>query len=407
MKKLLLFSFIMLLIAASCSNNSHNSSEVMLKNQSDFNLTDQYVEIDLDKLGITEKSDNMKFFVMVDGIEVPSQKIGEKKIGLITDFKAKEEKTAIIEFGQNVKTKKYKDRAYTELAMKVGANEKDGYYSGGKFETFDSLRIPDGHIDHNALFKYEGLGLESDKVAYRMYIDWRNRIDIFGKKTNDIVLPRVGRDDLESENESYHEMNDWGMDIFKVGNTLGIGTYGMYTDDGFVSVETRDSVIVQIIENGPLKATAMIDYYGWKVNDKIYDLNAKLSSFAGSRLIEVDLDVTNNPKSLITGLAKHENTELTKSDIANGWNYIGLYGMQTLNDDDLGIALFYNTNSLVEQTEDDGNYIVELKPNNGKVKYYFAAAWEKEPNGIKSKSEFDKYLNNVVELLNNPIILEY
>jgi len=407
MKKLLLSSFIMLLVAVSCSNNNQDSTKIILKNQSDLSLTDQYVEIDLDKLGITEKSANLKFLVKVNGEEVPSQKIGESRLAIITDFNSNEERTATIEYGQNIKVKKYKDRVYTEIAMKVGANENDGYYSGGKFQTFDSLRIPDGHTDHNALFKYEGLGLESDKVAYRMYIDWRNRIDIFGKKTNEIVLPEVGRDDLESANEAYHEMNDWGMDIFKVGSTLGIGTYGMYTDDGFVSVESRDSVIVQIIENGPLKATAMVDYYGWKVKDKIYDLNAKLSSFAGSRLIEVDLNLTNNPKSLITGLAKHENTKFTKSDIANVWNYIGLYGMQTLNDDDLGIALFYNTNSLVEQTEDDGNYIVELKPNNGKVKYYFAAAWEKEPNGIKSKSEFDKYLNNVVELLNNPIILEY
>lgn len=408
MKKTIMMLIVVSLLSGSClSKNNENSLEVTLKNQTDIELVDQYVELDLNKTNIEGLAGKVNFIVRIGDKEIPSQKSGENKIGFVTDFSPNEEKIVLVEYGQNVKPQDYTNRAYAEIAMKVDAEYKDGQYTGGRFQTFDYIKIPEGHTDHNALFKYEGLGLESDKVAYRMYIDWRNRIDIFGKKTTDMILYKVGLNDLESENEKYHEMNDWGMDIFKVGSTLGIGTYAMYTDDGFVSVETRDSVIVEIIENGPVKATAQINYYGWKVNDETYDLTAKLSSLAGSRLIETELEITNNPKSLITGIAKYENTQFIKSDMANGWNYIGLYGKQALSGDDLGIAVLYNTNSLIEQTEDEENYIVELQPDNGKVKYYFCAAWHQEPDGIKSKEEFYQYLNKVVKSLNNPITLKY
>jgi len=76
--------------------------------------------------------------------------------------------------------------------MKVDYDFKNGKYLGGRFQNFSRVRIPDDHTDHNALFKYEGPGWESDKVGYRLYIDWRNRIDIFGKQTNDLVLSNVG-----------------------------------------------------------------------------------------------------------------------------------------------------------------------------------------------------------------------
>ena len=32
--------------------------------------------------------------------------------------------------------------------------------------------------------------------------------------------------------------------------------------------------------------------------------------------------------------------------------------------------------------------ILVLKPDQNKVTYYFSAAWEQEPNGIKTKEEF-------------------
>jgi len=64
---------------------------------------------------------------------------------------------------------------------------------GGKQVT--SILMPEGFKRGDKIVAYEGPGWESDKVAYRIYLDGRNALDIFGKKTPDLVLSKVGRGD--------------------------------------------------------------------------------------------------------------------------------------------------------------------------------------------------------------------
>ncbi|KUG25767.1 hypothetical protein ASZ90_004407 [hydrocarbon metagenome] len=44
-----------------------------------------------------------------------------------------------------------------------------------------------------------------------------------------------------------------------------------------------------------------------------------------------------------------------------------------------------------------------LKPIDGKLNYYFAAAWEQELEGIKTYEEFINYLEETLIILNQPL----
>jgi len=279
---------------------------------------------------------------------------------------------------------------------------------GDKFDNVTHLKVPAIHTDHDALFKYEGPGWESEKVGYRFYLDWRNATDIFGKKKDQLILDQVGTNDTVAKDDSYHSMQNWGMDIFKVGSSLGIGSIGIWANDKVNMVSKTDSVVCSIPYTGPIEAEVNTKYYGWQVGDSKYDLNSSFSISAGSRLTKCELEVSKNAENVVTGLAKYEGTELMKSDYKIGWNYLALYGNQTLvNDNDkLGIVVFYKTDELIELFEDQLSHIVKLKPNNGNVTYYFAAAWEQEENGIRNIDEFKKYLDETVQTLNNPVIVE-
>jgi hypothetical protein len=270
------------------------------------------------------------------------------------------------------------------------------------------LKVPAIHTDHDALFKYEGPGWESEKVGYRFYLDWRNATDIFGKKKNQLILDQVGIHDTVAKDDSYHSMQDWGMDIFKVGSSLGIGSIGMWAEDKVNMVSKTDSVICSIPYTGPIEAKVNTKYYGWQVGDNKYYLNSSFSISAGSRLTKCELEISNNAENIVTGLAKYDKTELIKSNNKSGWNYLTLYGNQTLvnENDKLGIVVFYDSNDLIELTEDKLSYIIKLKPKEGKVTYYFAAAWEQEENGIKNIDDFKKYLDETLLTLNNPVIVE-
>lgn len=415
MKNILVIITTVILFTVSCTEGpSVDTVEVVLKNSTELTRTDQYLEIDLEDLELNEDLKEQSFIITEGENIIPSQRVNNNKLGIVLNFEPMEEKIITIKSMEEEYSGSYPKRTYAEVAMQVGAELTDGKYLGGKFQTFDRLRVPDGHTDHNALFKYEGPGWESDKIGYRMYIDWRNRIDIFGKKTNELVLKDVGINDLDAEDDSYHYMQDWGKDIFKVGSSFGIGSFGMMNEDEIVMVSERDSLFVTIDQNGPLKSEVKVDYFGWRVGEKKYDLTAAISITAGSRLSKVNLDAANDPDNFLTGLAKHPGTEFTTMINEGEWSYISLYGVQTAADygqgdepmDKLGIAVIFNEKDLIEQFETDDSYVVKLAPSHGKVSYYFGAAWEQEPNGITNENDFETYLNNTVTQLNNPISIE-
>ena len=96
-------------------------------------------------------------------------------------------------------------RTLAEISHKVNGNWEENKYIGGEWQNVSILKVPQEHTDHSEYIRYEGPGWESDKVGYRFYLDWRNAVDIFGKKTNDMVLQEVGLDGFSS----YHEPADW------------------------------------------------------------------------------------------------------------------------------------------------------------------------------------------------------
>jgi Domain of unknown function (DUF4861) len=334
---------------------------------------------------------------------VPHQIVGDR-IVLVLSLGPREKKRLTVE-GSGPRSAAAK-RTQADLAVKVEYVLDNGTYSGGRFQRVQSARTPPGHRAHDAYFKYEGPGWESELVGYRLYLDERNRCDIFGKREKGLFLHGVGVNDLVSDGkESYQYRQDWGQDIFKVGGSLGIGSFALWRNGHPVPVEVIDSALCRITQDGPLLSEITLEYRGWKVAGISRDLEARLSIAAGSRLTHVFLTSRGAPADFCTGLAKHDGCVLMTSPPAarSGWGYAALYGQQALTGDNLGTALFYRLADCVRQTEDSLSQIVVLRPRNGIVQYYFAAAWEQEPGGIRDAAAFQAYLDDTVRDLRMPV----
>jgi hypothetical protein len=300
-------------------------------------------------------------------------------------------------------------RAQADLAVKTDYRLVDGEYTGGRFAGVQEARVPPDHRAHNAYFKYEGPGWESEQIGYRLYLDERSRIDIFGKKRRGIFLRSVGVHDLVSNGqESYQSMLEWGRDMFKVGNSLGIGSYALWLDRRPVPVSVADSITCRILADGPLVAGVGITYYGWKTMDGHRNLTARLSISAGSRLTDVRLVYSGPAAEFVTGLAKHPDCRLLRGLAGETWTwgYLGYYGAQTLTGDSLGTAIFFRRSELVEITEDSLNHLVVLRPERNVVSYAFGAAWQEEPAGISDARMFQEYCERVVQELSAPIVVK-
>jgi hypothetical protein len=408
MLKKIIITLLIFSVSFACSAES-KSFKVLINNPSSIERSNEIVSISLNK--ILEKYsdfDVKSFDVYSDGQKIPYQleKInGEEFITVLLTLKPNAKSEIEFEYGKGIVPARFKNETYAELSPKKGGIYFEGKFRGTEFENVTSYKVPSIHKDHDALFKYEGPGWESEIVGYRLYLDWRNATDIFGKKMRKLVLKEVGVQDTVAKDDSYHNMQEWGMDIFKVGSSLGIGSFGMWSSNKVNMVSVTDSVKYNLLKNGPLKSEFTIDYYGWMVDNKKYDLNANISINARCRLTKCVLTI-DNAENLVTGLAKYDGTNFIKSSQSEGWQYIALYGKQSLADDDLGIAVLYNAKDLIKQTEDKLSHVLVLRPSNSKVEYYFTAAWIQEPNGIKNQNEFVNYLDNLLIKLNNPIVVE-
>ena len=394
------------------STDYPESLTVSVKNPGNMFRQDAAIVFDVRKLKDKSSLFNPNAFIVWTGEqELASQIVDMNGDGAadalvaIADFEVKESKRLALLYRQGgEKIRNYPKRTQAELSRKTGGFFAGQKYIGGQFENVQSLELPPEHTNHSEFIRYEGPGWESDKVGYRFYLDWRNAIDVFGKKVQESVLQHVGLDGFDS----YLEMADWGMDILKVGESLGIGSIGMWHEGKAQRVAETEKVTCDILSNGPVYSQIQTRYSGWKVGPGKYDLTSDLSITAGSRMTKHMLKINGQPENLCTGLVKHEEARLLMPEKKNGaWTYLALYGKQSLAGDQLGMAVLYRGEDLIEITEDEFSHVVVLNPKDGRLMYYFLAAWENEMNGITSEEDFVQYLKRTLSELNSPLKISY
>ena len=292
--------------------------------------------------------------------------------------------------------KKNDAKTYAEISVKEGGKWEGRKYIGGTFKNVEKLKLAPEHTDHSFDIRYEGPGWESNKIGYRLYLDWRNAIDIFGKKTEAIILPQVGQDGFDS----YHEMSDWGSDILKAGKGIGIGSIDRYLNKQRVHFYEVDSTIAKV-ENKVKSSGVKINYYGWKsASDKI-DFTSELTINPDQRYTKHTIQASQAIAGICTGIVKQKNTEvLKKVSRSKKWAYLATYGAQTLVPDKLGMAIFYEIKTIESEVDAEFDHLLIFKPTTKPTSFYFLGAWEQEVNGIKSKEDFVKYLDEKLALLN-------
>jgi len=306
--------------------------------------------------------------------------------------------SAYCQKNENQKTQAYlglKEGGEWKWVTKSNGNEQYEY-QGGVFKPVKSLKVDEKHTDHSFDIQFEGPGWESDKIGYRLYLDWRNAIDIFGKKTDKMVLQNVGLDGFDS----YHEMQDWGVDVLKVGDALGIGTLAFWNGEKAVRVEKTDDISCSV-ENGKNSSKVNINYSGWEINNTKTDVSSTLEIEAGSYLTKYSVELSKELPNLATGIIKLPETETAVfTDIKPGWSCFATFGIQSLENDKLGMCIFFKTSELIQQTEDKYSHVIVLKPENKKLTWYFGAAWEQDDSRVKSMEDFKELLKEQLKYLN-------
>ncbi|MBR06785.1 MAG: DUF4861 domain-containing protein [Rickettsiales bacterium] len=287
-----------------------------------------------------------------------------------------------------------------EISIKQGGEWTDEEYVGGEFVNLDFLKVPDQHTDHTYFIRYEGPGWESDKMGYRFYLDWRNGMDVFGKTKTEPVLQGVGQDGFDS----YHELSDWGLDLLKVGTTLGLGSIGQFRNDTLFRFKETDSVTCAIATNGLLESEIVTNYYGWKDGGKATDLTSSISIQAGSALTTHELQFSTPIEGFCTGVVENEGEDYL-DEVVGDYRVFATYGDFSLNNDKMGLAIIVENSSIQDVVSGAGSHVVLFNPEK-EVTYYFMAVWQKGTNPISSMAAFKLLLLKEATKLNQPLKIE-
>ncbi len=258
---------------------------------------------------------------------------------------------------------------------------------------------------------YDGVGWESDVMAYRIYWNADNAMDIFGK-----TRPILSLDAWATPGVSHQIENEYGVDVLKVGRALGIGGFGAWIN-GRIEKVTNVMKDYRIRAAGPVRAVVDLEYVYWQPGPlpdlsrqaitsnraPHYDLNVRMSIFAGQRWGEADILVRPYPGSpmpeIVTGLPRQDDTTLIEDRAAG---ILARWGRQALGDREvprqgnLGLGVLADPDRIVAFGEDTFNTYMRLKPERGRVRYRYHGSWWKEPGAAGSAREYEEMLRAVL-----------
>lgn len=259
----------------------------------------------------------------------------------------------------------------------------------GDYGAKAALVVPQNLAAQSKWIMFEGPVLENDLVAYRYYADSRHRFDIYGKTVSDLVMDTVSWD--------YHDIKNWGSDILKVGNSLGIGSPAIYFEDSLYTLSDCSRKEIEIVQNGPQASMIRTIFTGLNIAGQQFDLVQDWSIRAGQPYATIKLKVVNGelPEGMqfATGIVKHLPEVVVKSSDAAF--YAMNWGIQTFHDDNMGMAIVAPEKYQPAMTEDQLNHLVLFGKDHSEVEYSFVSVWERDLNKVTTAEAFMSLVTNI------------
>lgn len=295
-----------------------------------------------------------------------------------------------------------------------GLSEKrDGKFKPVKYEVRPDWWTPQQQPPR---YQMEGPGWENDKVAFRYYFDSRNGFDIFGKTTPKLVL-----DSVDGSFQDYHKLCPWGMDILKVGTSLGAGGFALIDQDRLVPLQKTHSAIFREIASGPIRSMIELQHEGWDVNGKTYNVRQRISLWAGKYWFKNEVLITGflNEKEVAVGIVNLKNKgNPIQQSLNNDFLMLSSHARQSENDDMLGMGLLFNRKNFSGYGEAPAlsptpksdtitsSWYGKIKIRSGEVfGYSFFAAWEKSDPKFANTHYFTELLQTEADRRQFPLKL--
>lgn len=324
----------------------------------------------------------------------------------ITDIDKKSSEKFSITLYNEGKPRNYEPEVYVEMLLsnkKIKESNKQNLY-------ISHLTVENG-VNPYWMIHHHGVAFENELVAYRIYFDHRQTVDIYGKYKKGLELKQTQfYPDQEQKNAGF------GDDVLWVGSTLGLGTLRGWDGKQPVMLTDVGKRSQRIISSGPIRTIVEVKDKEWTIlpRQEPIDMTALYILYAGRR--NCDVDVTfNRPATdclLSTGFINVKNS--TEYSDKNGLR--GCWGTDwPVSEKDsvghkretVGLGIYIPKKYIVsEEAADKDNYPYLIKTDTDHLNYSITFCSDNETFGFHNDKEWYKYLKEWKDETLHPLIIK-
>ncbi|GAA4814567.1 hypothetical protein GCM10023330_22950 [Litoribaculum gwangyangense] len=204
---------------------------------------------------------------------------------------------------------------------------------------------------------------------------------------------------------AYHYDEGEGLDNFHVGISRGVGGIAVKIDTSYYI--SKNFTSWKTITTGPIRTSFILEYADWDANGQKISEVKHISLDYGSNLSKFEVELS-GATSIHAGLTLHEKDGIPAQNDDAGW----ISYWQPHGDSELGTAIVVPNGQLISSElfdtpiKDWSNLYAQIRLNQGKAIYYAGFTW-KESKQFNSKSEWEKYLTEFSNRVNNPLLVNY
>ena len=253
-----------------------------------------------------------------------------------------------------------------------------------------------------------GAQWESELVGFRVYMDHRQSIDIYGKPTPQLILDKTN---FYSTREDIAEGR--GCDILFAGPSVGAGSFRGYLNNQPTYVDEVEARGQRVIASGPVRAIVEVTDRNWNYDGRRLQMRQRYIIYAGHRDVQVDIQLTGPDVDRLTFCTGVQKLEMENEGLMNFTD--GLVGSWGKNVPDkaaedlvegVGLGVSVATDYLVMKREDDYNYLTILHPVNGHIRYHLAICALMEKDGFKDAKSWFNWLQQWQSELDHPCTIK-
>ena len=265
-----------------------------------------------------------------------------------------------------------------------------------------------------------GAQWESELVGFRVYMDHRQSIDIYGKPTPQLVLDKTNfystREDIA---------NGLGCDILFAGPSVGAGSFRGYLNEQPTYVDSVEARGQRVIASGPVRAIVEVWDKNWWYNNKTLQMRQRYTIYAGHRDVQVDIQLAGpsiDDELFCTGVQKLEMDNegyipqalpsltggVGGGSAGGGSSLVGSWGRNVPDKaaedliEGVGLGVCAPAAYLTSTKEDAYNYLTILHPVNGHITYHLAICALMEQDGFRDAKSWFSWLQQWQAELNQP-----